>query len=72
MEVQPALFDYLAANRHLAYRSLLLYQQRLSVFSQWCASHNVSLEQINNRQVQAFLDHLRMSHSRFAHFFGSK
>ncbi len=55
MDVQPVLFDYLANIKHLGHRSQLLYQQRLMVFADWCYSHDVSLEQINNRQVHAFV-----------------
>jgi integrase/recombinase XerD len=62
MQVSEALQGYLASIKHVAKGSQTGYQQRLSVFSQWCLSQGVDIEQINNRTVQAFLEWLGASH----------
>lgn len=61
MDVSEALVDYLADIKHLAEKSQLLYQQHLTVFAQWASLQGVSLEQVNNRNVQVFLDWLRVN-----------
>jgi hypothetical protein len=65
MDVSEALVDYLADIKHLAEKSQLLYQQHLTVFAQWASLQGVSLEQVNNRNVQVFLDWLRCSSDNY-------
>lgn len=61
MKVSDALVDYLASIKHLTPGSQRVYQLHLKVFAEWCTEHNVMVEQVNNRQVQAFLEWLRTS-----------
>ena len=63
MDVSTVLLDYLASIKHLGKKSQVGYQQRLTVFSDWCSLAGVSLEQVNNRKVQAFLDWLKANHT---------
>jgi len=62
MDVSEALVDYLADIKHLAKGTQRVYQQHLTVFAQWCTSQGVELSQVNNRNVQAFLEWLRAFH----------
>jgi site-specific recombinase XerD len=62
MNVSDALVDYLASIKHLAPGSQQVYQQHLKVFAEWTSLQGVCLEQVNNRQVQAFLAWLSTSH----------
>jgi len=59
MDVSTALTDYLLSIGNLGKRTQLVYRQRLLVFASWCTEQHVKLEQVNNRQVQAFLEYLR-------------
>lgn len=61
MDVSEAIVDYLADIKHLAKGSQLVYQQYLTIFAEWCSQQGVCLEQINNRNVQAFLEWLKMN-----------
>src|SRR5260221_4514086 len=61
MEVQDAVTDYLLDITHLDKRTQVVYRQRLTVFADWCKDA-VTLEQVNNRRVQAFLANLAASH----------
>jgi integrase/recombinase XerD len=63
MDVPEALIDYLADIKHLAKQTQVVYRQKLTVFSEWCTVQGVSLEQVNNRKVQAFLDWLKANHT---------
>ncbi len=63
MDVSDVLVDYLAGIGHLGKRTQVGYQQRLSVFAEWCSGHEVQLEHINNRTVQAFLVWLVAHHT---------
>ncbi len=62
MEVQTVLIDYLADIKHLGAKSQIGYQQRLTVFADWCSEQGVQLEQVNNRKVQMFLIWLKADH----------
>lgn len=62
MDVSVVLLDYLASIKQLRRETQAGYHQRLSVFVQWCTQQGVSLEQINNRNVQAFLEWLVANH----------
>lgn len=62
MEVSTVLIDYLASIKHLGKKSQVGYQQRLTVFTDWCSLQGVTLQQINNRHVQVFLEWLSTSH----------
>jgi site-specific recombinase XerD len=59
VDVASAVADYLMDQGHIAKRSLIQYRQRLQMFAAWCGQQHVTLEQVNNRSVQAFLEHLR-------------
>jgi site-specific recombinase XerD len=59
MEVQDAVTDYLLDITHLEKRTQGVYASRLTVFAAWCKDVGYSLEQVNNRMVQAFLAHVR-------------
>jgi integrase/recombinase XerD len=59
MEMSEAIRDYLADIQHLAPRSRANYQSRLKVFARWADEQQIGLEQVNNRNVQAFLSWLR-------------
>lgn len=62
MDVQTALTDYLFSITHLAEKTQRVYQVHLTFFSQWCTEQGVQLEQINHRNVQSFLSHLKATH----------
>jgi integrase/recombinase XerD len=61
MDVSEVLGDYLASIKHLAKGTQRLYQMHLSVFAEWCTGQGVEMEQINNRNVHAFLEWLRVN-----------
>jgi integrase/recombinase XerD len=63
MDVASTVMDYLASITHLAKRTQVVYQQRLTCFAEWCSASEVSLEQVNNKTVQAFLEWLRTNHT---------
>ena len=67
MDVSEALVDYLAGITHLAAGSQLSYTQHLTVFSDWCVTQKVSLEQVNNKSVQLFLVSLKTTHKPHKH-----
>ena len=54
--------DYLVSIRHLGNGSQTNYKQRLTVFADWCSFQGITLEQVNHRQVQAFIEWLTASH----------
>ncbi len=58
MDVRTVVMDYLASIKHLSKNTQVGYRQRLTVFAEWAALQGVSLEQVNNRNVQRFLDWL--------------
>lgn len=62
MDILTAITDYLLDIKHLGEKTQILYQSRLTVFSQWCIEQNIQLEQINNRNVQRFLEHVKATH----------
>jgi site-specific recombinase XerD len=59
MDVQEVLIDYLANIAHLTPGSQRTYRQHLMAFAQWCAAERVPLEQVNNKNVQRFLEWLK-------------
>jgi integrase/recombinase XerD len=59
MDVSGAVVDYLADIKHLSKNTQEGYRQRLMCFAAWCSDAGVSLEQVNNKAVQRFLDWLR-------------
>ena len=62
MDVRTVLMDYLASIKHLSKNTQVGYRQRLTVFAEWASLQGVSLKQVNNRNVQAFLEWLRTNH----------
>ena len=62
MDVSDALMDYLTDSKHLGKKTQAGYGQRLSVFAEWASLQGVQLEQVNNRNVQAFLTWLAANH----------
>jgi site-specific recombinase XerD len=62
MDVRVVIMDYLADIKYLRKNTQVGYRQRLTVFVTWCSLQGVSLEQVNNRNVQAFLEWLKTNH----------
>ena len=63
MAVLPAAREYLAAMRgKLTAHSHRDYRQKLTVFAEWCSAQGVTLEHVNQRTVDQFVDHLRATH----------
>ncbi len=59
MNVSDAVSDYLLDQMHLDKGTVQGYSHRLTTFASWCEENGVELEQVNNRQVQSFLQWLR-------------
>src|SRR5216117_3657106 len=65
MDVAEATGEYLASKTTLRPGTHSWYTSRLAVFSQWCALHQVSLEQVKAKVVGEFIDYVaatRTSH----------
>src|SRR6266704_2669736 len=63
MVVVEAANEYLTSIKLLEKRTQKGYAQRLRVFAAWCAEKNISLEQVNRRAVDDFVEHLKSAHS---------
>lgn len=62
MDVSDVVVDYLAAIKQLNAGTQRLYERHLKTFAEWASLQGVTLEHINNRNVQAFLEWLRVTH----------
>lgn len=62
--VQEAVASFLASSRvkRLRPSTQTEYRSELSSFVQWCESQQVTLDQVNAKQVDAFLDHIKATH----------
>lgn len=61
--VPNAIADYLEECKPLQPKTHVWYSQKLSVFSAWCVAEHVELEDINNRSVTRFQEHLLTTRS---------
>lgn len=59
MHVREATEEYLASQKRLRPKTKRGYEQRLAVFSAWCQSIGIELEQVRYQHVDSFVDWLR-------------
>ncbi|BCL82184.1 recombinase XerC [Ktedonobacteria bacterium brp13] len=61
--ITNAIADYLTECQTLQPKTYQWYEQKLAVFSEWCAANDINLADMNNRTVTRFQDHLSRTRS---------
>ena len=64
ISVQEAVASFLTSLhvKHLRPKTQSEYRSELGFFAAWCQSLHITLDQVNAKQVDAFLDHIKATH----------